>query len=245
MKTKMKLVPFVLFGLCLVFNSCSEENYEDSQIANISEKLSLTSSRFNEVSINAIPKSNYNQTPVFLSNENAAIVGITALNSLDNLNSLMSFSRTYDLNISDTVDSQATLLQTFYVDENIVLQTLQPNILEAKSFLSSQGFTDADYIEVFGSAHSELIVTAAIFVSAELSVSKDISGREIFLCAMGALGARDLASYVGGRALSGFAARRALLGIVRASAVRAGLGPIGVAIMVAEFGYCLYEADQD
>jgi hypothetical protein len=60
MKTKMKLVPFVLFGLCLVFNSCSEENYEDSQIANISEKLSLTSSRFNEVSINAIPKSNYN-----------------------------------------------------------------------------------------------------------------------------------------------------------------------------------------
>jgi hypothetical protein len=32
MKTKMKLVPFVLFGLCLVFNSCTEEDTEENLI---------------------------------------------------------------------------------------------------------------------------------------------------------------------------------------------------------------------
>ncbi len=45
--------------------------------------------------------------------------------------------------------------------------------------------------------------------------------------------------------LAGFAFRRSLLVSARASAIRAGLSPIEVAIMVAAFGYCLYVVDND
>jgi hypothetical protein len=40
MKTKMKLMPFILFGLCLVFNSCSEDNL------NTENTLSTTTKNF-------------------------------------------------------------------------------------------------------------------------------------------------------------------------------------------------------
>lgn len=135
MKNLFKFLLVAFFGFCLLLNSCSKESNEDNQGVLISDKLSLTRTDFSEISLKAISKTNDNNTPVFLSNESTAIVDITAINSLDNFNHLISFSCVYDLNISETIDSQANLLQTFYIDENIVLQTYSQIFLKPNLFL--------------------------------------------------------------------------------------------------------------
>lgn len=68
-----------------------------------------------------------------------------------------------------------------------------------------------------------------------------ITGRDVFECAMSAIGVSSLVKVLSGKALASYAARKALLKLVGKVAAKAGLGAIGVALTVGEFAWCLSE----
>jgi hypothetical protein len=68
-----------------------------------------------------------------------------------------------------------------------------------------------------------------------------ISSKEVLNCALAAIGADALYAFGGSSASWTLASMRTAF----TNVARRFLGPIGVAIAVGSFGYCLYEANQD
>lgn len=75
--------------------------------------------------------------------------------------------------------------------------------------------------------------------------SGEITGREVFECVMSAVGVASLVKGIRVGSLSSYAVRKALVRAVGKVAARIGLGAIGIALTVAEFGWCLINAADD
>lgn len=72
-----------------------------------------------------------------------------------------------------------------------------------------------------------------------MKIAADIPVREIWECALSAIGVKALGELISAKGLSSYAARKALIKAVGKAAAKAGLGFIGVAIAVGEFAWCL------
>lgn len=81
--------------------------------------------------------------------------------------------------------------------------------------------------------------------ASNIKVSADITGREVWTCALSALGVNALVQGGLSSGLSSYGTRKALVKAVGAAAARAGLGVIGAAIVVGEFAWCLKGASED
>jgi len=197
----MKLVPFVLFGLCLAFNSCSEDEptiMAEGALQTKSSEIDL------EPLKNAV--NNYAQF-VFGVHENAESFDTNLMHS--NLNNLIASSY------------------------------LQPMIKETLNVLPYYGISvlelQKDIIDL-NDPRIALIGIGIITMDQGLAYAKaDINWGQVAGCALEAIGFSSI-DLIKDAIESG--SRLALRHLIRCVAMRV-LGPIGVAIAVAEFAWCM------
>jgi hypothetical protein len=152
-----------------------------------------------------------------------------------------------------------------YIDESQVQATLDPAIEAAREYMRSKGFTDAeiDYeVETeWGGSEAHLVpfVMYLVELSADSSTASlefkdvffsslhaqsapELTSDEIWDCAIEAVGLGFVT------AASGSGLKKAGIKMLTKSFTRLVAkfaGPIGAAIMVADFGFCLYGAAND
>ena len=163
------------------------------------------------------------------------------------------------------VDGEQVCLSV-YIDESQVQETLDPAIEAAREYMRSKGFTDAeiDYeVETeWGGSEEHLVPfvmylveigeeensTAALefknvfFGSLHAQSTPELTADEIWDCAVDAVGL-GFVSAVGGSGLKKAGIKMLTKSFTKLVAKFAG--PIGAAIMVADFGFCLYGAAND
>lgn len=122
------------------------------------------------------------------------------------------------------------------VEEDFILQEFAPSISWAKQVMYSMGVTDQEITEICGSDESSVVTAALHAINSPECNTYIVSTRNIYVtCALAVLGldAFSCISELGKTTL-----KRAAINLLK-SAAKKLLGPIGVALAVAEYGFCL------
>lgn len=144
------------------------------------------------------------------------------------------FNQNYLVNVRSTNEKDGQELEKEAKDALVDVHA------KALEVLKSSGLEDAEIAELFGSSDSpEVIITATLITELFEKGKVDLRG-EIGDCILEAFGIKGLAEAFSGRALAGYATRKALVKAVGAAAARAGLGWIGTALTVASFVDCMW-----
>lgn len=161
--------------------------------------------------------------------------------------------------LSEQYNYGSISLEEYKNESEVLLTPLYP---ESHQLLTSYGFTEGDFQEMFenedGSVLTEnqkqniithVAITGYLLNQGEyppLSDDPNIiiysdpwSGNRVGPCILEALGAEALVDLWKGRALNSVATRRVLLKAVGKTAAKVGLGAIGTAIAVADFVWCM------
>ena len=189
--------------------------------------------------------------------------GMISLRNQDDTND----DRTSDILVEEdciNVDGEEVCLSV-YIDESQVQATLDPAIEAAREYMRSKGFTDAeiDYeVETeWGGSEEHLVpfVMYLVELSADSSTASvefkdfffsslyaqsapEITADEVWYCAVEAVGL-GFATAAGASNLKKAGIKMLTKSFTKLVAKFAG--PIGAAIMVADFGFCLYKAYND
>lgn len=262
-KIKKGLFALFLFNLVLVSNvsliqSCTEnedlikEKKFDKTLENSLNKIS----KIKITNINkSLSKSSSNLNYIYvLASEINKDYNLNESNKIGDFNNLLDVSMENDLILSESPDSNLELVETFTMDENLVKEALNPSIAEAKNIIRSNGITD-DEINQFllesGASEEDLVPVVMLVNSIDKgSLAKSQTNSSLFInsvyaqqdfdwdkartCAIAALGL-NVWDIVRGASVQGFKA--AFKVALKAIGPRF-LGPIGVAITVAEWGIC-------
>lgn len=121
------------------------------------------------------------------------------------------------------------------VEEDFVFQKLVPSILWAKQVMYSMGVTEQEIKETCGSDESS-VITAALYAINTPEYTYIANTRNAYVtCALAVLGldAFSCISELGKATL-----KKAAINLLK-SAAKKLLGPMGVALAVAEYGFCI------
>lgn len=278
-------IKLTLILAVFTFNACSSEDVEvsDNNSAEFQNALDLSMSNLNSIGVfntnGAILRTNGDAKTLHLVNDNGQTFSNTDfLNSVTDLQSLVTVRNDRNLTLVDQNPIDINdILATYTIDEQPIIDALQPAIQEARNYLYGKGFTDQeinnDILSEWNGSEEHLVPFVMYLQSYENSseyvASNTVNYSNIFfnttyaqvvqqpntiaeltpdeiwgcvkssvtagvgsLITIGTLqGLRKVGIKVLAKAFSKLLAKFA--------------GPIGVAIMVADFGFCLYGESND
>ena len=271
-------IKLVLFLAVFTFNACSSEDVEasDNNSAEFKNALDLSMSNVNNIGVfntnGPMMRSLGSTKTLHLVNDNGQTFSNTDfLNSVTDLQSLVSVQNDRHLTLTQTPLNTNDILATYTIDEQPIVDALQPTIQEARNYLIAEhNFTNQEIDQMIidkNGTEDDLVPFVMILTSQEQTPNNNsvafnksinlfinsafaqevqqpntITWTEVGACALAALGADILVSLPGH---SGGKLdkwkRKALLKLFGKVASRL-LGPVGVAVAVISFGTCLAAA---
>lgn len=253
------VINLLFIGFISLIQACTSEDldYEEKKF---NEKIENS---IDEISgINITNKKNYSaksnnelENIYILSNELNYKLNLRSRENLQTFDDLINLSREEDVIISDRIQNDCEIVETFLIDEQIVLDALSPAITEAKNIIRNQGISDQELNQILietGASEEDLVPVIMLFNSANNNGYNNLAfnnSLNLFVgnsyaqqfnltkakdCAIVALGLNlfDIARNIGE---TGFKA--ALKAALRGVGTKF-LGPIGIAITIAEWAWC-------
>ena len=270
------MIKLLLFGGAFIFQSCQQDGLFESEEQTIA-KENFKKSAFS--SLNTLSRinvnSSINNSGLIMARTNSDLAeikvytksGIETSETPDielssDLADLFQLENT-DLGVkyidgseSDNITDDQQLLGTFQISVQAAQNSLQPTLTEAKNYLYSKGYTDADIDYLLAAdeegpamSESDLIPAVMQLIAEEQNPSMaakfdyasffgtSAHASQIGECAGDALGVSDFALAISG-GLQTSAGKALLKKAIRKIATRA-LGWIGAAVFVYEFGDCM------
>jgi hypothetical protein len=270
------MIKLILFGGAFIFQSCQQdglfeseeqtiakENFKKSAFSSLNSisKINVNSSRNNSDLIMARTDGDLAEIKVYkklgvTTSDTPNIELSSDLEDLFELNDTDLGVKYVDGSESDNITDDQQLLGTFQISVQAAQNSLQPTLTEAKNYLYSKGYTDADidYLLAADSegpamSESDLIPAVMQLIAEEQNPSMAATfdyasffgtsahASQIGECAGDALGVSDIALAISG-GLQTSAGKALLKKAIRKIATRA-LGWIGAAVFVYEFGDCM------
>lgn len=270
------MIKLLLFGGAFIFQSCQQDGLFESEEQTIA-KENFKKSAFS--SLNSLSKINVNSSrnssDLLMARTNGDLAEIkvysksgviisdtpdielsSELADLFELNNTDLSVKYLDGSESDNITDDQQLLGTFQISVQAAQNSLQPTLTEAKNYLYSKGYTDADidYLlaadeEGLAMSESDLIPAVMQLIAEEQNPSLAATfdyvsffgttahASQIGECAGDALGISAFAGVLSA-GVNSDNGRRLLKKAIRKVASRA-LGWVGAAIFVYEFGDCM------
>lgn len=269
-------IKLLFFGGFFIFQSCEQsglfeneeqtiakENFKNSAFASLNSlnKIDVTTSRNSSDLMMARTNGDFAEIKVYkklgvTTSDTPNIELSSDLEDLFELNDTDLGVKYVDGSESDNISDGQQLLGTLEISVQAAQNSLEPTLEEAKNYLRSNGYTDADIAELLtadedGPAMSESdLIPAVMQLIAEeqnpgLAANFDYANffgtsahaSQIGECAGDALGISSITAVVN-QGLHTAAGKKLLKKAIRKVASRA-LGWIGAAIFVYEFGDCM------
>lgn len=259
-------IKLLLFIAVFTFNACSPDKVEVSD-NNLEFKNAIEDTFFKISNINLKSKDNTMarssnlseeyETIYLISNENQVFENTDFLNSINNLHDIVEVSNQYDFTSTEAIEVNDNPIATFSVNEQSVIDALQPSIQEAKNYFRSKGLNDNDIHEMLDGEEEYTLIP--IVMEATKTENVNLTSKNDLSILFGQ--SAYAASYMGNvrdcfLETTGIAAGIALVGALTAEVIDKGLvkkliktavkkiggralGGIGLALMVIDFSYCM------
>ncbi len=244
MKLIKKILQFTMISLLIL--ACQNEN-ESVKQNNFQDSLDLTVQKLHILNIEKDESffSKRESKTLYLSHENDVIINDTNfLESINTIQNLISSAKENNLDIKESIDADDIVLEDYYISEEEILETLQPSIQQAKEILYTKGYTEIEIQDLLTETNTEeahLIPTIMLLTASDKEdrfLLNQYQGKfdvdKAIDCAIAAVGL-NLFDIVRNVSEEGFKA--ALKATLRGIGTKF-LGPIGVAITVAEWAVC-------
>jgi hypothetical protein len=242
-----------------VFQSCSEgESFQ--QEGKFNETLNISIGQISNINLtktnNVSSKSKLNDN-LFLLKKSSNKSQTSSINELVTFDDAIAISVTEDFTLSNKPVPDYEIIDSFTIDEDKIIEALEPSVIEAKNVIKQNGISEEEINQILietGATKEHLIPAIMLLNSIEnSSIGNNASSFNLFVnssfaqgsppkfdmekakgCAIAALGLNlvDIARNI---TETGF--KTALKATLKGVATKF-MGPIGIAITVAEWAIC-------